>query len=410
VTATTAPARSGTGWWVGAGALVLALVAIVVLSSRTPDGEPFDPRSSAPDGYRAVTLLLRDRGATVRSTTSAALDPAEFGPGDALVVPVPAYASEAQQQAMVEIAARGATVVFGEPLAAAEDELEFPGGLPLGFGWVDRRTLAEEPARAVQPGLCDIAELAALGAVDAAFVDEVTVPGSERSCYGSGERALVHERAEGSGRVVTLGSPYLWANARLQPAKEDGGQPLDNAATALALLGPSGSGAGPGVDVVMVAARPAAEVAAGGSRDPIELLPFPVKLAIVQLIAAFGLYVWFRARRLGRPLTEAMPVEIAGSELVVAVGDLLRRKGNESRAAVTLRAEARRTLGARLGVPPTATVDALCAVVAARSGRDPAEVRAALADAPVADADTLVRLARTLDALRQEVLDVPTAR
>jgi hypothetical protein len=133
-------------------------------------------------------------------------------------------------------------------------------------------------------------------------------------------------------------------------------------------------------------------------------------LAMLQLVAAFGIYVWWRARRLGRPVTERVPVEIAGSELVVAVGDLLRRKGNPTRAARSLRAEARRALGTRLGVPPTASIEALSVVVAARSGREVEQVYAALADAPVADSDALVRLARTLDALRQEVLDVPTPR
>jgi len=409
MTAPTSSGRGGgSGWWLGAVALVVALVAIAVLSSRTQDGDPFDPRSSAPDGYRALTILLRERGATVGSTTSSAVDPSGYDADDVLLVPVPSYASEAQQQAMVEVARTGATVVFGEPLSTA-DELG-PLALPFDLSWIDPRVLADESARAVRPGTCDISELAGLGPIDAAFADEVSVPGSERSCYGSGEDALFHERREGAGRIITLASPYLWANARLQPAKEDGGEPLDNAATALRLLGPAGRGAGPEVRIEMVDASPSAEVIAGGSRDPIGLLPFPVKLAVVQLIAAFAIYVWFRARRLGRPLREHMPVEIAGSELVVAVGDLLRRRGNASRAAATLRAEARRTLAARLGVPPTAGPEALCAVVATRSGRELAEVRAALTDGPVADADTLVRLARTLDALRQEVLDVPTAR
>ena len=40
--------------------------------------------------------------------------------------------------------------------------------------------------------------------------------------------------------MVTLSSPFLWVNARLQPRKEEGGEPLANGATAMRLLGDAG--------------------------------------------------------------------------------------------------------------------------------------------------------------------------
>lgn len=412
---TPTPTRSGgrgTGVWIGLGLVVLAAIALLALSGRAPVQDPFDADSTAPDGYGALSILLRDRGAEVVSSSAAGAAAAAWGPRDVLLVPAPALSDEDQHDAYEAAAAAGATVVYGEPVV--DDQLvvgdeEF-GQVPFDWGWIDGRTLADTPAEPAPQDLCDIVSLSGLGPIDAAFAVPVPADGEERSCYGDAGLALIHERTVGTGRVVTLASPYLWANARLQPAKEDGGAPLDNAATALRLLGPSPDGATDGVRVTMVRATPTGGAVVEGSQDPIELLPFPVKLALLQLVAAFGIFVWWRARRLGAPVQERVPVEIAGSELVVAVGDLLRRKGNPTRAAAALRGDARRALGMRLGVPPTAPVSALVAVVATRSGRDEAQVRDALVDAPVADSDALVRLARTLDALRQEVLDVPTPR
>jgi hypothetical protein len=204
--------------------------------------------------------------------------------------------------------------------------------------------------------------------------------------------------------LITLGSPYLWSNARLQPDKEDGGRPLDNAAMALRLLGPTVDGATTGTSITFVDAVPSPGVAPDGTRSPLSLLPLGVRLALVQLVAAFVIYAWWRARRLGRPVSERIPVQIAGSELVVAVGDLLRRRGSEDRAAAVLRADARRQLARRVGAPPDASSGALVALVAARTGRDPEQVADALLDRPVGSPDELVRLANTIDAIRQEVL------
>ncbi len=108
-------------------------------------------------------------------------------------------------------------------------------------------------------------------------------------------------------------------------------------------------------------------------------------------------------------MAERLPVEAAGSELVAAVGDLLRRRGNPQRAAATVRLDTRRVLAERLGMGADPSPVALVEVVASRTGRPPDEVGAALYDdptAPIASADSLVALVRTLDVIRQEVLHV----
>ena len=396
-----APARgSGSGVWIGALVAVAALVVFLVLSAQRPNGDPFDIRSAAPDGYRALSILLEGRGAEVgRATAARALEGAPSS-GQVLVVPDPDLLSDREAAAAESAAGAGAVVVFGRLRQGASDADEF--GLP-GSPRIDARTQADTPAEPVGPGRCDIAGLSGLGPIDSAFADRWEAQGQE-SCYGRGRDALVLRRTVGRGAVITLGSPYLWSNARLQPDKEHGGEPLDNAVVALRLLGPTGAGATDGTRITFVDAVPSAGVSPTGRQSPVALMPLPVKLAIVQLVAAFVLYAWWRARRLGAPVRERVPVDIAGSELVAAVGDLLRRRGSPDRAAVVLRADVRRDLARRLGIPPDAPPASLVVVVAARTGRPAEQVAAALSDGPVGSAESLVRLTHTLDAMRQEVL------
>lgn len=376
--------------------LIVCALAVVVLSSRTATGEPFDADSAAPDGYAALVELLRQRGATVRRSTfdRVAADPPRAG--DVVFVPAPGLATKAERTIIESAAGDGAVVVWGE---VPEDALEFLVTYPPD-------DLAETPAEPREPGLCDVPELDGLGAIDVAFSFGGAFSEGASTCYGhEGAPAQVVVREVGHGRVVTLGSPYLLVNARLQPDKENGGEPLDNAAMALRLMGSPPDGTSDGTRVTFVEARRSTAADDAGQRSVIDLLPTPVKLAVVQGFGAFVIYAWWRSRRLGAPVREKVPVEVAGSELVVAVGDLLRRRGSADAAAADVRAGARRTLAGRLGVPPSAPPSALVDVVAARTGRPPGEVDRLLGDHPVSDTAALIRLARDLDQLRQEVLD-----
>jgi hypothetical protein len=389
--------------------LGVAVVAGVFLTTRADPAPPFSATSTAPDGYGAVALLLEQQGVGVESILPSDLVEREatLGDGTAIVVPVPSTLDAEQRRLLDRALEDGALVVHGEPLlGGTSDELDpdelgpsVLDDLPLLGG----RALVDTPAMAIEPGACDIAELADLGAIDAAFALGMAVDPAQRSCYLGTTGAYVRQADRGRGSLVTLASPLLWANARLQPAKEEGGEPLANGATAVRLLGDAST-------VVFVDPVRAAGAPRTGTQDPVALLPLPVKLALVQLAAAFAIYVWWRARRLGRPVPERRPVDIAGSELVVAVGDLLRRRGNAERAAAVVRADAVLVLAQRLGMGPSPDPAALVRVVAQRCGRDPAEVGAALYGGPsatVTDAESLVRLVQTLDRIRQEVLDVP---
>jgi len=401
----TRAARGGGGLRVALLVAVLAAVVLVYLTSRASPAVPFSIDSTQPDGYGALALLARGEGANVTSIGAAELTGGRSA--DAVVVPRPSRLGAEERRGLLELARGGAVVVMGERFEGAiEDELTFGDPYAVPF-----RELADDPAIESPPGQCDIASLVGLGDIDTAFSLPIPVLQGERSCYGTGTEAYFTERAEGAGTVVTMSDPLLWVNARLQPAKEEGGQPLDNAATFLAL-----TGAGPGTALRFVDPASGSGDAPNGTCDPIELLPLPVKLALVQGLVALVFWLWWRGRRLGRPVTEPLPVEIAASELVGAVGDLLRRRGSAGRAATSMRQDTHRLLARRLGFPQGAPSGALVERVAALTGRPPAEVAAVLLDpgepggTAVPDTEALLRLTHQLDAIRQEVLDEQPVR
>ncbi len=305
--------RSGLAF-LGVGILVAMAIAIVVLSAGSVP-VPFDANSSAPDGYRAIRILLQDAGAEVVSVSLDEAASRSFGPQDALVVPVAAFAGADQLEAFRSATRAGSTLVM------ADDESFFQ--------W-DRQTLVRTPAIPLARGACDIAVLQDLEVIDDLGGSTLDIVGAESVCFADGEGAAVVQETEGEGTITTLSSPYLWSNARLQPDKEDGGVPLDNGPMAVALLG--------GADTVtFVDAEAPPGVTAEGTRNPISLLPVPVRLGIAQALGAFLVYAWWRSRRLGRVVGEPLPVEVAGSELVEAVGGLLRRNGSATLVARVLR-------------------------------------------------------------------------
>jgi hypothetical protein len=166
---------------------------------------------------------------------------------------------------------------------------------------------------------------------------------------------------------------------------------------AAALLAPQ-----PGTRLVVLEPGPLATP--GGGRSLLELIAPGVKAALIQLALAFGVYVLWRARRLGRPVLEPQPVAVAGSELVAATGSLLDRTRSPQHAAELLRRDLRAFLGDRLGVPRESDLRVLTAVTAGRTGLDETMLGRALGPDPVLDDAQLVTLARTIDRIREEVL------
>ena len=368
MTALTAKGRNRLGVWL----LVAAVVIVLVVLSRPArnDGPPLDPTSTGPLGTKALVLLLERLGSGV--SVGGGLPPAD---GVVLLLVDTLEPSERDElRAWID---SGGTLVTTDPrsplvktgLAVPPGQTGDTDGIPTEV--VDRR--CESPvfagAARIRPG--GSARFESSGGV---------------ACYRDDDGAVVVVENRGAGSVVAVASPLVWVNELLN---DD-----DNSVLAASLLSPS-----PGTRTVLFRAP----APGGGDDSLVDLLPDRVVTALWQLVAAFALVVLWRARRLGRPVLEPQPVELAGSELVVAVGDLLQRSQQRDAAGAMVRAAGRREMAERLGVAPDTPVDVVAQVVADRTGLDSRKVSGALRDGPVPSDRALIELARELDSIREEV-------
>jgi len=188
-----------------------------------------------------------------------------------------------------------------------------------------------------------------------------------------------------AGRTVTvLGQAEMLTNAHLA---EDG-----NAALALWSLGRRPS-------LVWYLPDPLELSAASTPPTLSELVPSWVRWVLIDIAIAVGFALAWQARRLGRLVTEPLPVVVRAAETQEGRARLYRRARARGRAAATLRTACLRRLAARLDVPPEATPEIVAELVATATGADPVQVRELLLGSAPADDAALVRLADRLDAL-----------
>ncbi len=354
--------------------LGVALVVAVLLTGGPPDqGLPLDPRSSGPLGTKALVDVLRELGLEVEITPGTPTTPG----GTALLLAD--QLDEASREELLAWVADGGRLVVADPNSPLTPEVAGPAA--LGF-----------TTPSVGPGECSLEALADVGRVTVPSGAVYETPQGAVGCYARNEGSWLVARSEGAGTIVSVGGAATFMNIEL-------GQ-QDNAALAAVLLAPEGEGT-----VAFLEPPPPG----AGDAPLLDLISPGVRLAIVQLLIAFGIVVLWRARRLGRPVVEASPVEVPGSELVVAVGNLFQTSGAADHAATVLREDARRTLAERLGLPPSAPSEVLAETAAARTGASAEQVMAAVgpADGPTDD-DRLVSLGQTVEDVRRAILTVPS--
>ncbi|MEU6073240.1 DUF4350 domain-containing protein [Micromonospora sp. NPDC047074] len=126
------------------------------------------------------------------------------------------------------------------------------------------------------------------------------------------------------------------------------------------------------------------------------------QLALAALVAA----LW-RARRLGPPAPEPLPVTVRSTETVLGRARLYEKAGARDATARTLRAAALDRLLPRLHLPPTAPPAEVAAAVAARTGDDPRWADETLHGGAPATDEELLDLARALDRLTNAVAPQP---
>lgn len=350
-------------------ALAAALLLAATMRGRPGrDGPPLDPRSDAPLGTSALVALLDGLGAQVDLT------PGLPTATDEIALVLQDRLDQPQTDSLEQWVRAGGTLVVTDPASSLTPPGRDPGLVP--------------DTRPLDPGQCSIPALDGVDRVDAGASVRFRPAETDGICFGDRrDGAFVVLTAVGSGQVVALGGAAFLTNGLLGHD--------DNAVLAAALLAPEA-----GVHVRVV--EPPVP-AGGGDKTLRDLVPGGVQRALVQLGLAFVLYAVWRAIRLGQPVPEDQPVEIAGSELVSAVGRLLSRARDPDAAATALREGARRALRARLGVPPEAPDSVLADVAVARLGLPRDDVLTAVGDRPVTTDAELVTVARAVASIHQEV-------
>jgi hypothetical protein len=354
-----------------------AVLVLVVFVAGNPDdaGEPLAPDATGPAGAKAMVLLLDELGADVDVEAGVPDDDVDTA------VLLEDRLDGPRAEGLQRWVEAGGTLVVADPRSAFT---------PIVLGPLGAGGPLDDTAVELDRGDCDMQDLDEVQRLDLAAGVGYELPSGSRSCFGDEESAFVVERTVGAGRLVAVGGPGPFTN--------DGLDRADAAVLVADLLAPEPEGTR-----VAFLERGAPVIAGDGEETLTDLVPEQVTLALVQLGLAFAVYVWFRARRAGRPVPEPLPTTLAGSELVDAVGRLLQQERDPERSAGLLRDDLRRGLARRFGLSPGADVDELVAA-AERAGADPDRLRAVLAGPPVTDGDTLTTLARHIDTTRREIL------
>ncbi|WP_208026925.1 DUF4350 domain-containing protein [Rhabdothermincola sediminis] len=361
-----------TGGWRSLGVVVLlgALAALASSLTSVPRAAAYEPDSTDPSGTKALVMLLESFGAEV--------DVVAGGPPP-----------DAQVALMLS------NVIAREDGPAVMRWVEGGGRLIVADPY---STLAPPPETRSSPfattsgrlrkGRCEIPALDQLAELDVGpSYSRFEVPATMQGCFDEGRGAFVVAGPRGEGWLVFLGGADQFTNSLLAAA--------DNAGLAVALLAPQ-----EGTRVAIL--DPSGGVPS--DRSLFDALPRGFWLAVTQLAVAFGVYGWFRGRRLGPVIVEPQPVQIEGSELVSAVGNLAQLSRRPDRTAAVLRRALHRELAERLGLGRDATPAVVAEVTAARTGIDRDRIAAVLAGPAVADDAQLVALAGEIDRIRKEVL------
>jgi hypothetical protein len=366
--------------------VLLGGIVIALLTPSRPTTGYLDPGNPGPQGTRALAAILAQRGQPVTraGSVAAAQDAIQDsgrrgGPGrvPTLVITSPYLLGPRQ---LGELTRLPGNVIVVEPDSATLSALNREAAGTA----APRVTVAGADAvRPVRPG-CTLAAAAVAGDAGMGGV-LMRVNGTAGAlCYRvDGHPTLVRYLA--GGRAVTLlGSGVPLTNADLAHR--------GNAALALNLLRGSPR-------IVWLVPNPPA-VTAAGQKTLFQVIPGPAYLVALQVFIAAGLAALWRTRRLGPLVAEPLPVVVRASETVEGHGRLYQSRRSRDRAAAVLRDAARLRITARLALPGDTDADAVCAAVAAHTGREPGAVL--YGPAPRDDA-ALVTLGQDIDALEGEV-------
>ena len=124
---------------------------------------------------------------------------------------------------------------------------------------------------------------------------------------------------------------------------------------------------------------------------------------VALVTSAVVLLCLWRGRRLGRLVTEPLPVVVRAVETTESRGRMYRKSRDRTRALAVLQLATRRRLAAYLGLSASSDVRSVAAAAAAVSGRSYQDVLHLLNSSGPPDDSALLELANALAALEKEV-------
>ena len=145
-----------------------------------------------------------------------------------------------------------------------------------------------------------------------------------------------------------------------------------------------------------------ADIAAADSTSR-SITPAWFQPGLVLGTSAVVLLCLWRGRRLGRLVSEPLPVIVRAVETTESRGRMYRKSRDRTRALAVLQQATLKRLASSLGLSATSPVSSVAAASAAVSGRDYPDVLHLLESTAVHDDSSLLQLANTLLALEKEV-------
>ncbi|HET8602188.1 MAG TPA: DUF4350 domain-containing protein [Segeticoccus sp.] len=389
-----APSRSRAGrrWrapvlW-GVAVLVVAAALTLIALGQQRNSAALDPDNVQPHGTHALVQVLRDHGVQVTVVRSQRqLLAADPGPGTTLVVTDTEQLSAHTARTARRAAAHSDRIVLVQPGRAAIRGFALP---------VERGPGTAQPTTA-HCATGDVRRGDRITGTRSTYVPDPGAPAEV--CFpgpgGTGGSVVTVPATDQRPQAVLLGSTDLLTNGTITRA--------DHAGVAVRALGHSPR-------LVWYVAN-VEDISATDQSAVSTIVPAWFTPALLLLGSAALVLILWRGRRLGRLVTEPLPVVVRATETTESRGRLYRKARDRDRTLAVLQAATRRRLTARLGLPPGSSPEALASAVAKATGRHTAAVAHLLGrppaegtpPPPVADDATMLNLARELARLEEEV-------
>lgn len=360
--------------------IVSVLVFGFLISVIRPGGStvPMHPNNAEPGGAMAVTQILKNHGVKIRQTGSAS-QAASWANSNTTVFIYDTFVVDSQlYKNMLD---RGANLVIVEPTSNTINELDIP---------ITSATQKHgNDAYDLVPANCESEHAQAANQVWGGTSGFELTDGSDATlCFSRDEVGPYAESAD--GRVSLFAKPTFFTNENLAV----GG----HAALTLRALGQR--------ENVVWLIPSLSQNSAFDDDEEVSMFdflpPWFNAVFILFVFAALTIAIW-RGRRMGRLVTEPLPVVVRGAESTVGLGNMYRRSAAVSHAGDALRAGTALRCAQRLGVAPTASGKEVTSAIAHAINRPYEEVAALLLGGSPRTETDLIDLAQQLDRLESEV-------